>query len=485
MLVNVRRFGAVTLGALIGLGWFVMPVQAQWFPPRINPNIYANPMITAQRYAANAAILGQALQNAGAVQQVYARAQAGMMAQALQNRAALMNAYSAAYPYNSIAAMNYARSAGRLTALANYSNVASLWAGGSPYYGGGYGNLAASGYGAPGYASLVAGNYGGGYGALYGGGGYGGYGGYGGFGYGGFSPYLGLGQNVYQGYLDGAANVTNANAQYELTIQQAKLVRQEAVRSRMDTRRKMIEEAEYERMHMPDPEKIRQENLKRELDRARTDPPLTEVWSGQALNTLLRQLVKAQGKGDRGPNVPISEDILKWVNLTTGDTRANPGLLKDNGTLQWPTSLLDPKFKEAREDLNRRLKEAVNAVKVNREADKGTVKDLQADLQALNDTLEGNVNTLSPAQYIEARRYLNMVSSAIKALEDPNASNFINQDWIAKGKNVAELVKFMAEKGLQFAPAIPGDEPAYRALYHALAAFDAGMGQVAARTDGK
>jgi hypothetical protein len=37
----------------------------------------------------------------------------------------------------------------------------------------------------------------------------------------------------------------------------------------------------------------------------------------------------------------------------------------------------------------------------------------------------------------------------------------------------------MAEKGLRFAPAAPGDEPAYTALYHALAAYDAGAARVA------
>ena len=40
---------------------------------------------------------------------------------------------------------------------------------------------------------------------------------------------------------------------------------------------------------------------------------------------------------------------------------------------------------------------------------------------------------------------------------------------------MAELVKFMTDEGLWFAPAAPGDESAYLALYHALAAFDAGM----------
>jgi hypothetical protein len=496
----------LVLGVLAVVGPLSPSVQAQWFMPRVNPNIYVNPMITAQRYAANAAILGQALQARNAVMQTYARAQAGIMAQALQNRAALANiyatpyisaansmmpalqnraalirAYSAAYPYPAIAAMNYAHAAGRLSALTNYASYAAMTA--SPYL---YGALSAPAYPVGGYNAMLANSFGG-YGGLYAGGygGYGGYGMYGGYGgyFGGFSPYLGLGQNVYQGYLYGAASVTNADAQYQKTIQQAKLIRQEAVRSRMDTRRKMVEEAEYERMHMPDPEKIRQENVKRQLEHARVDPPLADIWSADALNTLLAHLIKMQGQGERGPNVPLSEDILREVNLTTGESRANPGLLRDNGALQWPTPLLDPKFKEPREDLNRRLKEAVNAVKVNREADKGTIKDLRADLQALTDALEANVQSLSPAQYIDARRYLNMLGHAIKALEDPNISDFLNQKWVATGKNVAELVKFMGERGLRFAPAIPGEEPAYRALYHALAAYDAGMREVTVRND--
>jgi len=36
-------------------------------------------------------------------------------------------------------------------------------------------------------------------------------------------------------------------------------------------------------------------------------------------------------------------------------------------------------------------------------------------------------------------------------------------------------VKFMRETGLWFAAATPGDEAAYTALYHSLAAYDAGM----------
>ena len=69
-------------------------------------------------------------------------------------------------------------------------------------------------------------------------------------------------------------------------------------------------------------------------------------------------------------------------------------------------------------------------------------------------------------------------------LRDRNQSNYFNGNWSARGKSVAELVTFMGEKGLWFAPAAPGDEPAYLALYHALAAFDAGMPRLATGRSG-
>jgi hypothetical protein len=112
-----------------------------------------------------------------------------------------------------------------------------------------------------------------------------------------------MGEDVVGPYLQGAAAVTLANAEYQLGIQQAKLVRQEATRSALQTRRASIEQAEYERTHMPDPERIRQQQLARELDRARVSPPLTETWSGHSLNVLLYNLIVQQGQGMQGPNM--------------------------------------------------------------------------------------------------------------------------------------------------------------------------------------
>ena len=90
-----------------------------------------------------------------------------------------------------------------------------------------------------------------------------------------------------------------------------------------------------------------------------------------------------------------------------------------------------------------------------------------------------SIAALSPDQYVEARRYVRLLGNTITALKDHNVVNIINGTWALKVKNVAELVQHMRDKGLWFAPATLGDEPAYTVLYYALAAFDAGMPRAA------
>jgi hypothetical protein len=285
--------------------------------------------------------------------------------------------------------------------------------------------------------------------------------------------------NPYEGYLKGAADITRGNAQYYQTIQQAKLTRQSVLRSSLETRRAMIEEAEWEREHMPDPEKIRQKELERELESARVSPPPTDIWSARAPNALLRHLIDRQGEGALGPRVPLSEDIVKHINTSAGNTRGNVGLIRDNGNLDWPESLMRGEFKEPRERLNSLMKDAYKSVASDNNPSDATLNNLQDNFKDMQKILEANVANFSPNLYIEANRYLGEVKDAITALKDPNVANYVNNNFTPKATNVAELVHFMREKGLRFAPATDKDRPAYMALYHALAAFDAGLPRAA------
>jgi hypothetical protein len=97
-----------------------------------------------------------------------------------------------------------------------------------------------------------------------------------------------------------------------------------------------------------------------DLDRARHDPPLAEILSGRPLNTLLGHLAKQQGLGQKGPAVALSEDVLRGINLTGQDTRANVGLLKNEGRLTWPLSLEGIEFKDDRAKIDDLLRDAVS-----------------------------------------------------------------------------------------------------------------------------
>jgi hypothetical protein len=294
------------------------------------------------------------------------------------------------------------------------------------------------------------------------------------------NPYTGWG-SIYtpeQGYLYGAADVTNANAQYQLTLQRARLVQNEVTNKQLDLRRRLIEEAQWERKQMPDAATMIAKENQSNLDRARTQATLTDIWSARALNDLLAHLIDQQGKGNRGPSVPLDDDLLKHINVTAG-TGGNVGLLRNGGKLQWPASLQGPAFAEVRERLDKRLPDAVQQLGFNNPVDRGTLTDIRAEVEKANAILDQRLADMTPTEFLEAKRFLNQLSDAVRAIQDPNASKYFTQQWVAKGKNVAELVDWMRNNGLKFAPAVPGDEAAYRALHHAMVAYDASMAGIA------
>jgi hypothetical protein len=280
------------------------------------------------------------------------------------------------------------------------------------------------------------------------------------------------------GYLRGAADLTAAYGNFMVTNQRARLVQEEANRSMIDTRRRVWEEAKWERMNTIWTEDYRESLIKNEQRRARLEPPLNEIWSGRTLNVLLEATAAQQAKGVRGQNVTIPDDVLKHINLTSGAPNAgNIGLFK--GPLQWPVALQGPEFTDVIKSLNQRIPDAVEQARLNNVVPDGQYKDLQRDVARLHETLLRNVSEMVPSDYIESKRYLNMLSEAVRALKDPKAQDYLTGKTAAKGKTVAELVDNMTRlQGLQFAPASPGDEGAYRALYRALQTYDLSMTQL-------
>jgi hypothetical protein len=340
------------------------------------------------------------------------------------------------------------------------------------------------------YAPGLSGGYGGigGYGSasatsLYGG--YGGYGTYttGGGGYGGTggsSPSAYGSPDPNAAYLRGLADVTGATGRYHLTIQQASLAREKARQAQVDARRRLLEYERQAERNRPTYLTVLDRERAADLSLARQEAPGGTVWSGRALNTLLDSVAKSGRPLSDGPNIGLDRATLKHINLTDTATQGNIGLLKSGGNLEWPEPLLASRFDAERKRLHKNMRLAVQQLKDRDPLERSTLNDIRADMKALTDRLNGSVGELSPSQYIQAKRFLNQLSDAVRALADPKVARYFDGTWVARGKNVAELVDYLKKEGLKFAPATPGDEASYNSLYQAMRAFDAGL-QVASK----
>ncbi len=290
------------------------------------------------------------------------------------------------------------------------------------------------------------------------------------YGYSYYDPY------GFNGYLRGGAEVINAQGRFMVSQQQANLTNEQVRAERIANRRRVFDEYLYEREKTPTLEQERERSRLQERDRSRNDPPVTEIWSGKALNDLLLDLQKLQVKAvlttDSGPEVRLDEDMLKRINVTAINSGGHIGLLKNEGRLSWPLTLHDPAFKEERERLTLLAQEAPRQATFNNRVDPGTLRQMQDDVARLHKQLTDHVRSSPPAPYMEAKRFLNNFEGALKALQQPNVSSYFNGGYTLKGKTVPELVKYMTEKGLRFAPAGAGDESTYLALHRAMARYD-------------
>jgi len=421
------------LAALV-LGLAATQGHAQYYRPQvvnggpgINPNPYLAPGLTLQQAAYNTAVLGRALR------------QVPPYAMGYNPYPQIAYPTAPALPIPPILRDPYA-----LSTIAGNSpyqqSTGSL--GNSPY------SLSTTGStGAPPYVPPYS---------------YGGYGAYGGY------------QDPLGSALQGTAALTSAAGQFQKNLQEARISRETSRQMSLDTTRRRIELERWYESTRPTAQQLRDREAAQALESARKDAPEADVNSGRALNVLLNSIQK-NGQLNLGPNVPLDEDTLKNVNIAGASAVGNVGMLKDVTKISWPEALQDSAYDDARKRVNQNLALAVTTLKDGDPVPDNALRDLRAGYKTMSDKLNDDTNELSAAQYIEARRFLNQLNQAIRALGDKNVVKYFNKQWTPKGENVAELVAHMSKEGLNFAAATPGDQAAYKALYLAMRQFEAGL----------
>jgi hypothetical protein len=284
----------------------------------------------------------------------------------------------------------------------------------------------------------------------------------------------------YGGYMHGIADVIRSQGQFMIDRQQSLLMREQVRTAKLENRKKELEQWLWERQNMPTLEDERERSQKNELRRSRNDPPLTEIWSAKALNDLLSDAKKIQSEGALVSSAPLSGELLAKINVTSGKSGGNIGLLKE-GKVLWPLMLRRKAFDQERNQLNRLVAQAIEqAGRGQVEAE--TLDQMMRGVSALQRRITVQLKTSheegiwSPTIYMDARSFLTQFDDALRVLMQPDAANYLTGKYAAKGKTVGELVKYMTDNGLQFAPMTPGNETAYTALHRALATYDSQLG---------
>jgi hypothetical protein len=289
-----------------------------------------------------------------------------------------------------------------------------------------------------------------------------------------FPPFGFADQGLGVGFAyQGVASMTQAAGQYQTNIQQARILREQSRQMQIDTARRRMEFEQWVESQRPTYAKVRERELAIELDVARKEAPDNEILSGKALNTLLKSIISnGSGRLNSVPTVALSEDTVRKLNLTTGNTGANPGLLRSIDSLVWPESLLADDFAESQQRLVKNLKDAKKALTSGDNIERAKLRDISADYKTLTEKFDEHASEMTPSQFVETKRFLNQLNSAIRSLSDPNVKSQFDNTNSAKGKTISELVDNMNKSGLLFNAATPGSEGAYRAIYNALREFE-------------
>jgi len=294
----------------------------------------------------------------------------------------------------------------------------------------------------------------------------------------GYSPYdhygsYSYGGDPYGGYLGGAANVINSQGQYLVDTQQAYLLKEQVRAAQIDNQRNAFNEWLYEKAHTPTLNETRESEQSQALIRAMTTAPETEIWSGYTLNVLLANIQKRDASGVEGPYIPLDQSTLKQINVTVNQ-QGNVGLLKQPSKLNWPFALrtLPPQgqAKQLREQIDTLLIQAKKQA-LSGQVAADVLTTLSNDINQLSSILLAVVGSTSFSDWVAAKNFLKDLNQAVTVLQQPDVAKYVNGTYSAQGYTVEQLVAYMTQNGLSFAPAVAGEDGAYEALYQVLRAY--------------
>ena len=256
-----------------------------------------------------------------------------------------------------------------------------------------------------------------------------------------------------------------AQGQYLKDEQEAAVLKTQAEHERVKVRRSKFDEDQYERERTPTTEDNRQEAMRTKLRRSFNNPPLTEIYSAEALNSVLDHMKALPDGLLARSRARLDANALAHINVAGGKGNSL-AIFKNGGRLEWTSVLQDAAFEKERDRLEDLAGETLRAVERGRSIDRASIKAMTKGVDELEAALKRQATDFAPSEYIEAKRYLRALDTALNTLARGDVSEASRE--ARRCRTVGELVKHMASAGLRFDAALPGDEDAYVALHTTL-----------------
>jgi hypothetical protein len=210
------------------------------------------------------------------------------------------------------------------------------------------------------------------------------------------------------------------------------------------------------------------------LEHSLNNPSSGEIMSGQALNDILADLSKRIGQANTEIMPAIALNMtaaeLDHINLARG--AGSIAVLKHGDRLNWPEALSGPDDLEVRDRVAALLHDAVEQARSKGRVDPGVLTQLAADVDQMQKHLPRIARNSAADSYFAAKAFVKNLDDAVTALRQPDVRSFVNGQYALKPGPIPDVVRWLTERGLHFAPALSGDEGAYTTLHRELAAYD-------------
>jgi hypothetical protein len=283
-------------------------------------------------------------------------------------------------------------------------------------------------------------------------------------------PYYNPYANPYRGAgaaLSGSADVMRAYGDVINDQEKARITREQANQAKLDTKKQAFDLMMYEKANTPTYTETLTQEKAQILTRLMNFPTKSEVADGKSLNVMLPFLQSLSSGGTQGQPVPIAQSMVNLLNIS-GSGTSSVGMLRDGGQVEWPVALSGANQKA----LDKLLPQAYNAAAAGKLTPK-LMKDVRAELTTMRERMRTQLQKeeIETSSYLQCIEFYNALESSVNALEKPDARKQLAGAYSPRARNVQELVDFMTDNGVQFAPATPGNENAYQVVHDAFVRY--------------